>query len=571
MFALTSLVFAAFVPLAPAAGPQQCAPDRVSELPGGVDGNDSSGDPAASADGRFVSFTSRATNFAGWTGFFFQQVFVADRVGGTLERISVDLAGDEGNGHSTQAKISADGRYVAFLSTANDLVAGDTNGKSDAFVRDRATGTTVRATLSSSGAEPNASCGFMDLSASGGHVAFWSTADNLVPGDHNGEDDVFVRDLTAGTTELVSIGLGGAPADGPSAAPTLSADGRYVAFHSRATNLVAGDTNGLQDVFLRDRVAGTTVLVSVRLGAGVPLAGAIGPEISDDGSVVAFWSGSGDFVPGDTNLATDVFVRDLVTSSTERVSVASDGSQVSGDSNVGFVSSDGRYVAFSSEAFGLDPADQNSLWDAYVHDRVTGRTRLVTLSPTGFPGDGDSWATSEPSADGRRVPVDSQASNMVDGDDNERSDAFLFDCTALSVATYCTAKVNSKLCLPAIEGVGFASATDPAPFLVRATRVLNQRPGLLFYGLTPDTKPFQGGFKCVDSPVRRFPVQDSGGNPPPADCSGTYAVDLNAWIRSGADATLVAGAVVHCQFWSRDAGSASGTGLTDALMATILP
>src|SRR5438093_763515 len=185
----------------------------------------------------------------------------------TTVRVSVASDGTEGNDVSLGSALSADGRFVAFDSAATDLVAGDTNGVSDVFVHDRQTGTTERVSVASDGAQGNNASSYPALSADGRFVAFDSDATNLVAGDTNGTTDVFVHDRQTGTTERVSVASGGGTqgngkSGGFFAFPALSADGRFVAFQSDATNLVAGDTNGTTDVFVHDRPTATTERVT---------------------------------------------------------------------------------------------------------------------------------------------------------------------------------------------------------------------------------------------------------------------------------------------------------------------
>ncbi|HUE30371.1 MAG TPA: hypothetical protein VMR79_05815, partial [Verrucomicrobiae bacterium] len=305
---------------------------------GRTEGNDASLGSAISADGRFVAFDSAASNLVVGDTNGAADVFVHDRQAGTTERVSVASAGTQGNGSSGligfafPPALSADGRFVAFVSLASNLVAGDTNASTDVFVRDRLTGTTERVSVASGGAGGNAGSLGSALSADGRFVAFQSDASNLVAGDTNGVTDVFVRDRLTGMTERVSVASDETQGDGASTYPALSADGRFVAFQSDASNLVAGDTNGATDVFVRDRQTGTTERVSVASGGGTQGNRNSGgffafPALSADGRLVAFESDATNLVATDTNGATDVFVHDRLTGTTERVSVASGGSQ----------------------------------------------------------------------------------------------------------------------------------------------------------------------------------------------------------------------------------------------------
>jgi Tol biopolymer transport system component len=281
--------------------------ERVSLGPGGVQGNEESLFPAISADGRFVAFYTYASNLVPGDTNHSDDVFVRDRRTGTTERVSVGPNGRQGDSSSLPA-ISADGRFVAFRSYANNLVPGDTNGVGDVFVRDRRTGTTERVSVSSSGEQGNAfSVG--TISADGRFIAFESDASNLVPGDTNGKRDVFVRDRKLGTTERVSLRPDGGQGNDYSFSPALSAGGRFVAFTSWASNLVPGDTNGTDDVFVRDRVTGVTIRASISSSGKQGNDHSNDPAISADGRFIAFMSHATNLVPGDTNGVNDIFVR----------------------------------------------------------------------------------------------------------------------------------------------------------------------------------------------------------------------------------------------------------------------
>jgi Tol biopolymer transport system component len=290
-------------------------------------------------------------------------------------RVSVATGGAQANGQSGGSTISTNGRYVAFASDATNLVAGDTNDAQDVFVHDGVSGATTRVSVATRGTQANnSSFGPAAISADGRYVAFSSAATNLVAGATGG---VFVRDRVAGTTTLVSESTGGAKASG--AEPAISADGRYVAFSSSATNLVAGDTIG--GVFVRDRVKGTTTRVSVST-QGAQASGAE-PAISADGRYVAFSSSATNLVAGDTNRTGDVFVRDRVSGTTTRASVATNGTQGNLTSAQPAISANGRYVAFGSIASNLVADDTNGIVDVFVRDRVKGTTTRVSVATNG--------------------------------------------------------------------------------------------------------------------------------------------------------------------------------------------
>ena len=360
------------------------------------------------------------------TGVWFV-VDAGDAAAATTERVSVTSGGEEGNEASGVPSISADGRYVAFYSWASNLVSGDTNGASDVFVHDRVTGTTERVSVSSSGEQGDHNASLPpSISADGRFVAFSSDASNLVPGDTNGYGDIFVHDRVTGTTERVSVSSAGEEGIGYSERPSFSADGRYVVFNSWASNLLSGDTNGASDVFVHDRVTGTTERVSLSSAGEQGNRFSNDPSISADGRYVAFVSYATNLVPGDTNNTEDDFVHDRVTGTTERVSLSSTGEEANARSFFSSISADGRFVAFSSDASNLAPGDTNGSWDAFVHDRVTGTTERVSVSSTGEQGNSASYLYSI-SADGRYVVFYSRATNLVPGDTNGYPDTFVYD------------------------------------------------------------------------------------------------------------------------------------------------
>ena len=338
--------------------------ELVSVSSGGASGNGPSSYPSISPDGRYVAFESGATNLVPGDTNARLDVFVRDRQAGTTERVSLSNGGGQGNGDSYAASISGDGVRIAFLSSASNLVANDTNGFYDVFVRDRQAGTTACVSLTGVGVPGNGNSALPAISADGRFVAFPSVADDLVSGDFNQFVDVFVRDLQNHTTERVSVATGGAEAWDASFTPSISADGRYVAFNSYAENLVPWDANFNDDIFVRDRQAGTTELISITT-SGAQSHGVCGLicSISADGRYVAYESSASDLVPADTNGVSDIFVRDRQRGTTERVSVDSGGGEGNGGSETPSVSAGGRFVAFASRASHLVPGDTNGFED----------------------------------------------------------------------------------------------------------------------------------------------------------------------------------------------------------------
>jgi Tol biopolymer transport system component len=311
------------------------------------------------------------------------------------ERVSVSSSAAESNAGSGDSSISADGRWVAFSSDATNLVPSDTNGVSDVFVHDRVMGTTVRVSVDSSGTQANGASSKPSISGDGRVVAFLSSASNLVAGDTNGASDVFIHDLVSGATTRVSVDSAGNESHPPLgfifsfAGPSISEDGKFVAFDSGAPDLVVGDTNGAADAFVRDLVAGTTTRVSVDSSGAQGNNSSIAPFISSDGRYVAFSSFADNLVAGDTNARGDVFLRDRLLSTTIRVSIDSSGIQSAtgvqsaADVYTPSVSSDGRYIAFDDTDGTLVAGDNNGVLDVFVRDVTGGTTTRVSVDSSG--------------------------------------------------------------------------------------------------------------------------------------------------------------------------------------------
>jgi len=405
--------------------------ERVSVSTAGVEGDGDSLWPQISADGRYVAFPSYATNFGEGDTNAAGDVFLRDRFSDTTEWVSVSYTpGESGTYSSGHSVITADGRYVAFISYASDLVSDDTNGTYDAFVWDRDTGLTELVSVSSTGDQSNAKCMDTAISGDGRYVAFSSVASNLVAGVANGKYQVYLHDRQLHTTEGLSLDGVGNPGNDDSGyrLTFMNADGRYVVFESVASNLVPGATNGYRNVFVRDRQLDTTQCASVTPGGLPGDEDSDSPNISADGRYVVFASYADDLVSGDTNGYRDVFVRDLQDQVTEKVSVSS--SEVQGDGDSGDwllgISATGRYVSFTSAATNLVANDNNACNDVFLRDRVNGTTLLVSIDSIRGQGNAAS-AWSAISANGRFVAFRSEADNLVADDTNAHSDIFIRD------------------------------------------------------------------------------------------------------------------------------------------------
>jgi cold shock CspA family protein len=405
---------------------------RVSVDSSGNQANNWSWYPAVTDDGLVLAFHSWASNLVAGDTNQSSDIFVHDRQTGVTERVSVGTGGRQSNGESSYAAISSDGRYVAFDSYATNLVADDTNGARDVFVRDRLTGATERLSVDSAGGQGIGDSSHVAISADGRYVAFRSSASNLAPGDTNGNVDVFVHDRQTGLTERVSLDSSGNQGNGDSAGRAVSDDGRYVAFDSYATNLVADDTNGARDVFVRDRQTGTTERVSVDGNGNEGNGESASPAISSDGRYVAFDSLAANLVPNDTNGKRDVFVHDRQTGATERATIDSSGNEGNDHTWYAALSGDGRYVAFHSSASNLVAQDSNNAVDIFVHDRQIGTTWRASVSSTGNQANNYSHVPAI-SADGRYVAFHSLATNLVLEDTNGNLDVFIRDAGPAAV------------------------------------------------------------------------------------------------------------------------------------------
>lgn len=402
----------------------------VSMASDGSPAGANSDSPSVSGDGRFVAFQSLADNLVPGDSFNTLDVFVRDRVSGVTELVSAAPAGGPANGGSDSPAISADGRYIAFASFATDLVSTATNRRRNVYVRDRVSGVTELVSVAPDGMSGNGYSSVPSISADGRYIAFESLATNLVTGGTDGAGNVFVRDRDAGVTELVSVALDGTAGNWFSGAPSISADGRFIAFLSSASDLVSGATSRGSDVYLRDRMSGVTELISVApdgTPANDSYYGSFGASVTADGRFVVFHSYATNLVAADTDaFSPDVFVRDRQSGVTELVSVTPDGTPGNGHSYNASVSADGRFVAFESSASDLVPDDTNGNRDVFVRDRQSAETDVVSVAPDGSPG---TWFSEDPaiSVDGRFIAFSSAAPNLVADDTNGRVDVFLAD------------------------------------------------------------------------------------------------------------------------------------------------
>jgi Tol biopolymer transport system component len=395
---------------------------------------------AISDDGRFVVFNSPSVLVPSDTNSAWD-VMVRDRLARTTELMSVDSAGTVGNGFSGEYGIciSPDGRFVAFESRANNFVPGDTNWASDVFLHDRLTGKTDRVSVGTGGVQGNGPSFYPSMSADGRYVAFTSAASNLVHGDTNGHWDVFVHDRETDETERVSLATNGTQGDDDSYRPAISADGLVVAYESLASNLVSGDTNGHWDVFLTERLLHDTQRVSVSTSGTQGNGDSWACSVSRDGRYVAFTSFASNLVAGDSNMGTDVFLHDRMLGTTECVSIGTNGTP--GNSSSGMagdhcMSPDGRFVSLYSGSTDMIPGDPLQA-GAVVRDRWLGTTERVGVTTGGTVPSSGSCGPDALSSDGRYVVLGSDASDLVPGDTNGNEDIFVHDRFSAGFTSLC--------------------------------------------------------------------------------------------------------------------------------------
>lgn len=559
-----------WLPMAVAAAPvfaQHTA--RMSVATGGAQGDHVSQRPAISSNGRFVAFTTFASNLAsdGLSG-----LMLRDRAGGTTVRLEVAWNGGSPTlftGSIYKPSISGEGRYVAFESRATNLIPVDTNGTWDVFVRDVQFGTTVCASLSTSGTLGDGASYQPALSVDGRYVAFRSEATNLVAGDTNETADIFVRDLVLSQTTRVSVSTAGAQAFSDCEFPAISADGRYVAFDSFSGALVLGDVNLASDVFVHDRATGSTSLVSVAADGTQGETGSFGPSISADGRFVAFESWATTLIPGGSaNLEADVLVKDLASGDVALASASTGGAEgVGGWSRFPSISPDGRFVAFESAATNLVLFDDNADLDVFVRDLQGRTTARMSLDGAARQVQGHSRHAAI-SSNGQHVAFESDSTTLVHADTNAYSDVFVRSAGPTS-AVFCFGDFTDGACPCANYGelghgcdnsagttgavLSTSGATSPDTVVLHGTHEL---PSSLTIFLQSDTSiapvAFGDGLRCLGGSLRRLYAKSASGGLVAAPVNG----DLSVSARSAALGDAIPpGGIRHYMTYYRDANA----------------
>ena len=524
---------------------------RGSVNSSGLQSADGSWWTSISSDGKRVAFQSGSPDLVpgdtnGWA-----DIFVHDFQSGQTTRVSVTTSGAQANQDCYYPVISHDGNSVAFVSRGS-FDPLDTNIQDDIIVHNSLTGQTTRASVASNGANANDYSMEPALSSDGRFVAFTSFASNLVPGDTNATFDIFVHDLLTGTTTRANVDSSGAQANGVSWQPSISGDGRYVAFESFASNLVAGDTNATSDIFVHDMTTGATTRVNLGLGGAQANDGSLLPVFSADGRRIAFWSYASNLVPNDTNGLTDLFVVDLATGETRQVDVdsaglpANDGLPWQYPHDPPALSDDGRFIAFHSGATNLVPGDSNLKVDVFVHDMLGGATTRASVSASGLQAT-DVSVQPGISGDGRYVAFESLATNLVSGDTNNRSDIFRRDLlgSAASVA-YCAGDGVAASCPCSNSGLAWhgcensaatggallldSGGTSPDTLVLEATGELPTALSIFLQGnaeLNPAVL-FGDGLRCVGGSLKRLYAKSAIGGAVSAPGPGDNPVGIQS-------------------------------------------
>lgn len=489
---------------------------------------------------------------------------------GAVELISLSAAGGPSDGPSTGPGISGDGRFVCFESGTTNLVSPPASGNFAIFVRDRLTGLTEIASVNAAGVQANNTSEISTLSANGRFVVFGSYADNLVLGHaFSGVRDVYLRDRVAHSTRLVSRRPGGPQANSSSSESSVSGDGRLVAFRSQADNLVAGGTTpGRQHVYLFDAVTGAITLMSAAANGAEANGDSYKPVLSANGRFLAFETYSTNLLQPTSPGASTVVLRDLTSGAILDVNKDSLGLPITMPTMQPSLSANGRFVAFRS-----GPVLPNSSGGLYVRDRLLGMTIAACGQQNGNGKQAGTAFDARISGDGTTVAINTLG-QLVPGVPFSQGDVYVRGIGA--PLTYCQGKTNSQGCVPTIGSSGEARVSNGFDLTVTGSNAVNNMVGILLHGLAgPRMAPFGAGLLCVAPPILRSMPVGSGGTPPPVkDCSGVFSLDLGPVLASTpAGQTVWAGDVLYLQWWGRDSGfpPPDGVQLSDALQIVIGP
>lgn len=454
---------------------------RISVDSNGAEAGAASYEPSISNNGRYTAYYSDATDLIASDTNGTADVFLYDSVTETTARVSVGAGGVQANGASYLPSISGDGRFVAYMSDATNLVAGDTNGVTDIFLYDTVTETTTRVSVDSGGNEADIGSGYVSVSDNGRYITYHSDATNLVVGDTNGATDVFLYDTVAETTTRVSVDSGGNEGDAYSYYPAISGDGQYVTYTSDSTNLVASDTNGASDVFLYNVDTQTTTRASVVTGGAQSNGNSISPSISVDGRYITYYSDASN-LGSDTNGTYDIFLFDTNTTITTMVSVDSNGVHSDNASYEPVISDDGKYIAYQSDGATLVNNDYNGLSDIYVYEVDTARTMRISLDPDRNEVYDGTSSGATISGDGKYIAYQSSSSSLVFDDTNAALDVFLTQLVSANRLNYAAGSHGSvsgntaQTVLYGLDGTAVTAVPDSGYHFVKWSDNSTQNP-----------------------------------------------------------------------------------------------
>ncbi|MEM6673698.1 MAG: hypothetical protein AAF726_12705 [Planctomycetota bacterium] len=565
------LLAAPFVLLAPSASAWDAAStDLVSRSSGGALGNGPSGvgpgrPIAVTEDGRFIAFTSSASNLVPGDTNGATDVFLRDRDLGTTVRCSVGDSGQQGDGNCEMVAVSEDGRFVAYGSRSSNLVPGDSNGTLDVFLWDATTGTSALVSRAPGGSPGNGESTWPSVDGTGGRVVFQSLASDLVASDANNQRDCFVYDVSTGLVDIVSLGPSDEPGTGPSVTPTISRDGRFVAFASGST-WDPLDPNGVTDIYVRDLVLRTTELVGGQSGGyGLDLAE---PSISSGGRYVAFHSRSASIPGGSTNGRWSVYRFDRQQDSFELISRSTAGTSAAADCFIGGMSVDGAWISFTTRDANIVPSTTSAVVRCYVRRVDQEWTELISVGETGQILD---QVSEEPvvAGDGRFVCFRTADPDGAIGDGNLVQDVLIRDRgfgTRSAGGTYCVSTPNSSG-VPAELSVFGTNKLVDQQLILRAEFLPAGSLGYFLFSETPgDVLGFGNGQGrlCLGGQIFRLSnfIQSSG-------TGGEVTLPL-PFAQLPPAATLSVGDTWNFQYWFRDAVAGQATSNTSSAVCVPL-
>ncbi len=541
--------------------PCQCTTEHVNVSSEEAPGTGAAGGGAITSDGRFVVFNSSASDLVAGDTNGVSDVFVRDLWTGETILVSRNSSGEIGDNISTDACISSDGRYVTFLTAAHNFEPTPDGSHLQLYLRDLQLGLTVRVSENAAGELAAGPCSEGVVSDDGSIVCFVSEAPNLVPGDTNSVADVFVYDLVAAAPSRVSVSSAGEQATDECVSHDMSENGRWIVFHSRSSNLDTDITNGFANIFLHDRLAKTMKRIGLNQGHEGN-GNSFDPAVSRDGGTVVFKTQATDLFEPDTNEGDDVLVWRKKFVGLQRASQNVGGEQANAGCDAPSISPDGHFVAYYSGATNLISGDVEGRRDVFVNDLRTGTIVRVTQNDLGEGANADAPAAEAALSGGACVATFlSDASNLGSGDEFEGwQDLFARKCPP-PPARYCLSEVNSSGSAAQIDYAGSPSITGNDFTLVATGGPLSNF-AILFAGPAQTLLFFGDGYLCVSAGggvgLHRL------GPPILTDATGYIArrldfLDRPVWV--------LPGSVWNFQFWFRDPNGPGGSGfnLSDAL------